>query len=172
MRKLSLPLVAAFALAAAINVSAARAEDITIAVAGPITGDLAEFGAQMKRGAEKAVADINKAGGVNGEQLKLEVGDDQCDPKQAVAVANDLVSKGVVFVAGHFCSGSSIPASAVYHEEGVLQITPASTNPKFTEDPAAAGWGTVFRTCGRDDQQGSFAGPWIAEHYKGKNVAI
>jgi branched-chain amino acid transport system substrate-binding protein len=172
MRKLSLPLVAAFAMAAAINVSAARAEDLTIAVAGPITGDLAEFGAQMKRGAEKAVADINKAGGVAGKQLKLEVGDDSCDPKQAVAVANDLVSKGVIFVAGHFCSGSSIPASAVYHEEGILQITPASTNPKFTEDPAAAGWGTVFRTCGRDDQQGTFAGGWLAEHYKGKKIAI
>jgi branched-chain amino acid transport system substrate-binding protein len=172
MRKLSLPLVAAFAMAAALNVSAARAEDLTIAVAGPITGDLAEFGAQMKRGAEKAVADINKAGGVAGKQLKLEVGDDACDPKQAVAVANDLVSKGVIFVAGHFCSGSSIPASAVYHEEGLLQITPASTNPKFTEDPAAAGWGTVFRTCGRDDQQGTFAGGWLAEHFKGKKVAI
>jgi branched-chain amino acid transport system substrate-binding protein len=172
MRKLSLPLVAAFAMAAAINASAARAEDITIAVAGPITGDLAEFGAQMKRGAEKAVADINKAGGVSGKQLKLEVGDDACDPKQAVAVANDLVSKGVVFVAGHFCSGSSIPASAVYHEEGILQITPASTNPKFTDDPAAASWGTVFRTCGRDDQQGTFAGGWLAEHYKGKKIAI
>ena len=152
---------------------AAKVPDvITIATAGPITGDLAEFGAQMKSGAEKAVADINAAGGVMGKQLKLEVGDDQCDPKQAVAVANDLVSKGVVFVAGHFCSGSSIPASAVYHEEGILQITPASTNPKFTEDPAAAGWKTVFRTCGRDDQQGSFAGPWIAEHFKGKNAAI
>ena len=171
MRKFALPLIAAAALAVTYGASSAMA-DITIATAGPITGDLAEFGAQMKSGAEQAVKDINAAGGVNGEQLKLEVGDDQCDPKQAVAVANDLVSKGVVFVAGHFCSGSSIPASAVYHEEGILQITPASTNPKFTEDPAAAGWGTVFRTCGRDDQQGAFAGPWIAEHFKGKNVAI
>src|SRR4030095_7465042 len=169
MRKLSLPLVAAFAMAAAINVSAARAEDLTIAVAGPITGDLAEFGAQMKRGAEKAVADINKAGGVAGKQIQLEVGDDACDPPQAAGVANELFGKKVVFVAGHFCSGSSIPASAVYHEEGILQITPASTNPKFTDDAAASGWNTLFRTCGRDDQQGSFAGPWIAEHYKGKN---
>jgi branched-chain amino acid transport system substrate-binding protein len=173
MRKFTLPLLAAAAVATALSVSPAKAADtITIATAGPISGDLAEFGAQMKRGAEMAVADINKAGGVLGKQLALEVGDDQCDPKQAVSVANDLVSKGVVFVAGHFCSGSSIPASAVYHEEGILQITPASTNPKFTEDPAAAGWDTVFRTCGRDDQQGSFAGAWIAEHFKGKNIAI
>ena len=168
MRKFAVSLIA---LAAALGAQSASA-DITIATAGPITGDLAEFGAQMQRGAEQAVADINAAGGVNGEQLKLEIGDDQCDPKQAVAVANDLVSKGVVFVAGHFCSGSSIPASAVYHEEGILQITPASTNPKFTDDPAAAGWGTVFRTCGRDDQQGDFAGKWLAANFAGKNVAV
>jgi branched-chain amino acid transport system substrate-binding protein len=109
---------------------------------------------------------------VNGEQLKLEIGDDQCDPKQAVQVANDLVKKGVVFVAGHFCSGSSIPASDIYAEEGILQMTPASTNPKFTEDPAAKGVKTIFRSCGRDDKQGSFAGPWLAKTYAGKNVAI
>jgi len=173
MRKLTLPWLAAAALATALNVSPVKAADtITIGMAGPLTGDLAEFGSQLKRGAEQAVADINKAGGVLGKQLTLEEGDDQCDPKQAPIVANDLVSKKVVFVAGHFCSGSSIPASAVYHEEGILQITPASTNPKFTDDAAASGWTSVFRTCGRDDQQGSFAGPWIAEHFKGKNVAI
>ena len=146
--------------------------DVTIAVAGPMTGDLASFGEQLRRGAEMAIADINAAGGVNGEQIKLEIGDDQCDPKQAVQVANDLVKKGVVFVAGHFCSGSSIPASEVYSEEGILQMTPASTNPKFTEDPAAKGIKTIFRSCGRDDKQGSFAGPWMAKTYGGKNVAI
>ena len=169
MQKVKFPLLAAAALATALSVTTAKAEDITIGMAGPITGDLAEFGAQLVRGAEKAVADLNKAGGVMGKQLKLEKGDDQCDPKQAPIVANDLVSKGVVFVAGHFCSGSSIPASSVYAEEGVLQITPASTNPKFTDEEPS---NTIFRTCGRDDQQGSFAGPWIAEHYKGKNIAI
>jgi branched-chain amino acid transport system substrate-binding protein len=146
--------------------------DVTIAVAGPMTGDLASFGEQLRRGAEMAVADINAAGGVNGEQIKLEIGDDQCDPKQAVQVANDLVKKGVAFVAGHFCSGSSIPASDIYAEEGILQMTPASTNPKFTEDPAAKGIKTIFRSCGRDDKQGSFAGPWLAKTYAGKNVAI
>jgi branched-chain amino acid transport system substrate-binding protein len=146
--------------------------DITIAVAGPMTGDLAAFGEQLRRGSEMAVKDINAAGGVNGEQVKLEIGDDQCDPKQARQVANDLAAKGVVFVAGHFCSGSSIPASEVYIEEGILQITPASTNPAFTEDPAAKGVKTIMRTCGRDDAQGVFAGPWLAKTYAGKNVAI
>jgi branched-chain amino acid transport system substrate-binding protein len=164
--------LAAVLAAGAFGVSSAKAEDLTIAVAGPMTGELAAFGEQLKRGAEKAVADINAKGGVLGKTLKLEIGDDQCDPKQAVQVANDLVKKEVAFVAGHFCSGSSIPASAVYSEEGIIQITPASTNPAFTEDMAAKGVNTVFRTCGRDDAQGVFAGPWLAKTYAGKAVAI
>ena len=74
----------------------------------------------------------------------------------------------MAFVAGHYCSGSSIPASKVYAEEGVLQISPACTNPRFTDE---GGWNT-FRVCGRDDQQGQVAGAYIAEHFKGKKVAI
>lgn len=170
MKKLALGL-SAVALGLGLGAASVQA-DITIATAGPMTGDYAAFGQQMERGAEAAVKDINAAGGVNGEQLKLEIGDDVCDPKQAVAVANDFVQKGVVFVAGHFCSGSSIPASDVYIEEGILQITPSSTNPAFTDGPAAEGVTTIFRTCGRDDQQGDFAGKWIAEHMGKKNIAI
>lgn len=158
--------------AAATPAAPAAEGDIIVAVAGPMTGDLAAFGEQLKRGAEKVVADINANGGVLGRQLKLEIGDDQCDPKQAVQVANDLVKKGVTFVAGHFCSGSSIPASDIYAEEGIVQITPASTNPDFTEVPASKGVKTIFRTCGRDDAQGIFAGPWLAKTYAGKKVAI
>jgi branched-chain amino acid transport system substrate-binding protein len=156
----------------ATPVSQARADEITIGVAGPMTGELAAFGEQLRRGSEMAVKDINAQGGVLGKQIKLAVGDDQCDPKQAVQVANDLVKQGVAFVAGHYCSGSSIPASDVYAEEGIVQMTPASTNPAFTEGPATKGVKTVFRTCGRDDKQGVFAGPWLAHTYAGKNVAI
>src|SRR5689334_4363051 len=166
MKKLILSGVA-LSFAAALNASTALA-DITIATVGPITGSLAALGEQYKRGAEMAVADINAAGGVNGEKLVLEIGDDACDPKQAVNVANQLASKGVKFVAGHFCSGSSIPASKVYEEEGILQITPASTNPKFTEE---GGW-NVARVCGRDDAQGKVAGAFLAKMYAGKKVAI
>jgi branched-chain amino acid transport system substrate-binding protein len=143
--------------------------DIAIATAGPMTGQYASFGQQMKAGAEQAVADINAAGGVNGEMLTLEIGDDACDPKQAVAVANQMVSKGVVFMAGHFCSGSSIPASKVYEEEGIVQISPASTNPKLTDE----GGPNVYRVCGRDDQQGMVAGAYLkGEAASGKKIAI
>ncbi|MCK8782844.1 branched-chain amino acid ABC transporter substrate-binding protein [Roseomonas sp. NAR14] len=141
---------------------------VRIAVAGPMTGQYAAFGAQMKAGAEQVVEDLNKAGGVLGQRIALEVGDDACDPRQAVSLANQLASRGVRMVAGHFCSGSSIPASKVYAEEGILQISPASTNPVFTDQ---GGWNT-FRTCGRDDQQGQVAGKYIAEHFRGKKVAI
>jgi len=85
-----------------------------------------------------------------------------------VAVANQLASKGVRLVAGHFCSGSSIPASNVYAEEDVLQISPASTNPKLTE----RGLANVFRVCGRDDQQGLVAGNFLADRFKGKTIAV
>ena len=107
----------------------------------------------MKNGAEQAVADINAAGGVLGKKLALEVGDDACDPKQARSVAEKIASTKIPFVAGHFCSSSSIPASEAYAEGNVLQITPASTNPLFTERKL---W-NVSRVCGRDDQQGLVA---------------
>jgi branched-chain amino acid transport system substrate-binding protein len=147
---------------------AAYAQDITVGVAGPLTGQYATFGQQFKNGAELAVADINAAGGVLGKKIKMVMEDDACDPKQARAVAEKLVGMKVPFVDGHFSSGSSIPASDVYAEAGVLQISPASTNPKLTE----RGMWNVFRICGRDDQQGAVAGKYLLAHYKGKNIAI
>ena len=118
--------LAVVALMTAGGIGQLRAQDIVVAIAGPITGSEATFGEQMRRGAEQAVADINAKGGVLGRKLVLETGDDACDPKQAVAVANQLASKKAVFVAGHYCSSSSIPASEVYAESGIVQISPAS----------------------------------------------
>lgn len=148
--------------------SAAFAQDLTIAVAGPMTGTESAFGRQMKNGADLAVADINAAGGVAGKKLALDAEDDACDPKQARSVAEKIAGAKIPFVAGHFCSSSSIPASEAYADGNVLQITPASTNPLFTERKL---W-NVARVCGRDDQQGLIAAQFIAKNYKGKNIAI
>jgi branched-chain amino acid transport system substrate-binding protein len=159
----------ALALGATLAFTAtARAQDITVAVAGPMTGGESPFGTQMKNGAELAVADLNAAGGVLGKKLALQVSDDACDPKQARSVAEKIAGAKIPFVAGHFCSSSSIPASEAYADGNVLQITPASTNPLFTERKL---W-NVARVCGRDDQQGLVAAAYIAKNFKGKNIAI
>ena len=155
-----------------LGIDAATAQEITIGMAGSITGSYPVLGEQMKRGASMAVADINAKGGVLGKKLALEIADDACDPKQAVAAANQLVEKKVVFVDGHLCSSCSILASAVYNEAGILQITPVSTNAALTDDAAKKGWTNVFRTSGRDDIQGKVAGSYLARHYKGKAVAV
>jgi branched-chain amino acid transport system substrate-binding protein len=160
------------ALAAALAVSGCGGGDdntTPVAVVGPITGQYASFGAQMKNGGEMAVADINEAGGVLGKKLDLSIGDDACDPKQAVAVANQMTAGGAKLVAGHYCSGSSIPASKVYADGDMVQISPASTNPTFTDDRAGP---NIYRVCGRDDQQGGIAGKYLAANFADKNIAF
>src|SRR5690242_9895233 len=145
-------------LAVGLAVAGSAQAQIKFGVAGPITGGSAAFGAQLKNGVEQAVADINAAGGIMGQKIVLaSPGDDRADPKEGVSVANKLAGEGVKFVIGHFNSGVSIPASEVYQENGMLQITPASTNPKVTD----RGMWNIFRTCGRDDQQGTVAGEYI-----------
>ena len=145
-----------------------HAQDIAIALAGPMTGPVASIGEQMKRGAETAAAAINEAGGVNGRKIKIVIEDDACDPKQAVAVANLIVGQQIKFVDGHACSGSSIPASDVYADNNILMMSPASSNPALTEK----GRPTIMRIYPRDDEQAAFIGPWIAQTYKGKKIAI
>jgi branched-chain amino acid transport system substrate-binding protein len=156
------------AAALAVATGSVAKADIVVGLAGPMTGGIAAFGEQLKRGGEKAVEDINAKGGVLGQKLHIEIGDDACDPKQAVSVANDLVSKKAVVVIGHFCSGSSIPASSVYAEANIVEISPASTNPQYTE----RGLKNVFRVCGRDDAQGPTMADYILSHFKGKVIAI
>lgn len=159
-------------LALSLSAGVAFADDITFAVVGPMTGQLATIGDQFKQGAEAAAKAINEKGGVLGRQIKLSIEDDVCDPKQAVSVANRIVANGIKFVDGHACSGSSIPASAVYAESGALMMSPASSNPVMTDDAAKKGWPTIMRLYTRDDAQGAFIGPWIAKKYAGKNVVI
>jgi len=138
-----------------------------VAIAGPMTGQYASAGDQIRKGAEMAIADINARGGVNGEKLKLEIGDDACDPKQAVAVANQMVNKKIIFMHGHWCSSSTIPASEVYVEANIPVVT-VSTNPKVTD----RGLKNIFAIAGRDDQQGQVAGAYLAEKFKGKKIAV
>ncbi|WP_192179099.1 branched-chain amino acid ABC transporter substrate-binding protein [Mesorhizobium amorphae] len=160
--------VLALTLTAVLSFSNLAKADLLIGVAGPVTGPNAAFGAQLQKGAQFAVDAINAAGGVNGEMIVLTVGDDASDPKQGISVANKFAADGVKFVVGHFNAGVSIPASDVYAENGIVQITPAATKPEFTE----RGLWNVFRTCGRDDQQSTVAGKYLVETFKDAKIAI
>src|SRR5471030_616158 len=141
---------------------------LKMGVIGPITGPNASFGAQLKNGADQAIEDINATGGILGQKITQSYGDDASDPKQGVSVANKLSADGVKFIVGPFNSGVTMPASLVYQENGILEITPSATNPQVTE----RGLWNIFRTCGRDDQQGAVAGAYIVKHFKGKKIAI
>jgi len=170
------------ALAAGLlTAGAAHADTLKIGVAGPLTGPNAAFGAQLQKGAEQAVADINAAGGVLGKQLEIELGDDVSDPKQGVSVANKFVGDGIKYVVGHFNSGVTMPASEVYRENGMLAVTPSATNVCVTDrklGPCGDNWKEaapdllMFRTCGRDDQQGGVAASFIVEKKPGVPVAV
>ncbi|HUL88628.1 MAG TPA: branched-chain amino acid ABC transporter substrate-binding protein [Pseudolabrys sp.] len=157
-----------FALSVAMVTAGTAAAQVKFGVGGPITGPSAATGAQMKNGVDQAAADINAAGGILGQKISVSYGDDVSDPKQGVSVANKFAADGVKFVIGHYNSGVTIPSSEVYQENGILQITPASTNPTVTERKM---W-NIFRVCGRDDQQGQVAGEYIVKHFKNKKIAI
>ena len=115
-----------------------------------------------------AVDHLNKIGGVLSQEIIAISLDDACEERPAKAVARQLVDEGVVFVAGHLCSGSSLAASKIYEDAGVLMISPASTNPKVTDE----GGPNVFRVIGRDDQQGTMAGDLLADEHSDANIAI
>lgn len=162
-------LVAALALALAGMASHTLAADtLKIGLAGPKTGPVAQYGDMEFIGAQMAIEQINKAGGVKGKQLEGVIYDDACDPKQAVAVANKIVNDGVKFVVGHLCSSSTQPASDIYEDEGILMVTPAATSPDITN----RGYKLIFRTIGLDNMQGPTAGKFIVEHVKPKIVAV
>ncbi len=155
-----------------LGAAARAASTITIGVAGPFTGDQAAFGDMLRNGVTLAAEEWNSKGGVSvgGKRMKVDIlwGDDRHDPREGISIAHKFVNSGVVGVVGHFNSSVSIPASTVYAEADVIQITPASTNPKLTEQ----GFKTVFRVCGRDDQQGRVAAEYIVGALKATHVAI
>ena len=147
---------------------AASAETVKVAIAGPITGAVAQYGDMQFTGGRMAVEMLNKSGTLGDYTLEAVEYDDACDPKQAVAVANRVVNDGVKFVVGHLCSDSTLPASDVYDDEGILMITPASTNPVITERNLEF----VMRTIGLDSDQGPTAARYIMEQVKPKRIAI
>ncbi len=144
-----------------------RAE-IIIGIAGPLSGNALAIGEQVEVGTLAAIDHLNKNGGLLGEEIIYTSMDDACEPRQAKAVARQLIDEGVVFVVGHSCSGCSLAVSKIYEEAGVIMISPASTNPKVTDE----GGPNVFRVIGRDDQQGTIAGDFLADKFNNNNIAI
>ncbi|RCS25854.1 branched-chain amino acid ABC transporter substrate-binding protein [Phyllobacterium salinisoli] len=142
--------------------------DITIGLIAPVTGPVAAYGIQVQNGTESAVEAINNAGGINGEKIVLKLVDDAGEPKQAVSAANQLVGEGVHFVVGPVLSGTSMPVSDIFEENGILMVTPTATAPALTN----RGLWNVFRTCGRDDQQAEIAADYVLKNLKDKRIAI
>lgn len=142
--------------------------DITIGLIAPLTGPVAAYGDQVKNGAQTAVDEINKNGGILGQKVVLELADDAGEPKQGVSAANKVVGEGIRFVVGPVTSGVAIPVSDALAENGVLMVTPTATAPDLTK----RGLTNVLRTCGRDDQQAEVAAKYVLEHFKDKRVAI
>ena len=139
-----------------------------IGVAGPMTGSRAWSGQQFQRGAELAVADVNAAGGVLGQQLKLIIGDDANDVLQAKAVARKFVSDQASLIVGHRSSDMTRAVTDIYAAANIIQITPSSTNPEITEQ----GIHGLFRVCGRDDQQAVLAGSYLKQFWAKQAIGI
>jgi branched-chain amino acid transport system substrate-binding protein len=156
------------ALGAAFGTASLAYAEILIGVPAPMTGGMSWIGEQGERGTALAVANLNAAGGVLGEPVRAVVVDDFCESDQAVAAAKKLVAEGVAVVAGHLCSGASIPASKVYAQAGTLMISPTSTNPTLTEQ----GFSNVFRVCGRDTLQSTMVGDYLVERWGDQDIAI
>ena len=123
---LALILSAGMALAFALTLPD---NSIKIALAGPASGPLAQYGQIQNTAAQLAIEDINNAGGINGQQLKAVIYDDACDPKQAISVAKKIANDNIQFVVGHVCSGATQAASKIYEAEGILMITSSASRP-------------------------------------------
>jgi branched-chain amino acid transport system substrate-binding protein len=142
--------------------------DITIGVAGPMSGQYALFGEQMVHGAQAAIDEINAKGGISGEQIKLNVGDDACDNRKAEAVAKGFVASGATIVIGHFCSNASLIGAKIYEAAGIPMISPSASLPNLAQ---GAGW-NVIRIASRDDIQAELAARRIARETPDAKVAL
>jgi len=164
------PIIAALGVAAGLAFSAgAHAQTIKIGVVGPTTGAVTQYGDMVREGVDTAVERINAAGGINGKKLETVVIDDGCEPKQGPVAANRVVNSKIGFVVGHVCSGATIAAADIYNNEGVVMVTPSATSPALTD---GKNYEFIFRTIGRDDQQGPAIAAYIATELKARTVAL
>ncbi|MGD8719887.1 MAG: branched-chain amino acid ABC transporter substrate-binding protein [Candidatus Zixiibacteriota bacterium] len=144
-------------------------ETIKIAIVTPLTGDGAVYGVPQKNAAEIAVNEINENGGLLGRKVELLPYDDKADPKEAVTIANKVVTlPGITGVVGHPNSGNAIPASKIYKESGLPYVVTSATNPEITRQ----GFENVFRFAPTDDMQGISAARFISETLGVDNVAV
>jgi branched-chain amino acid transport system substrate-binding protein len=158
----------AFLLATFVAFGAGDAHAETlVGLSTPLTGPYAWIGEPPTAGMQLAVADLNAAGGVLGEPLRLVIADDACDPEQAPLAARKLAGDGVAVVFGATCSGAALAAAPVLREAGIVRIEAAATNPRLTDEGEG-----VFRLVGRDDLQGDLAGDLLADHWVNKRIAI
>ncbi|ARP94078.1 branched-chain amino acid ABC transporter substrate-binding protein [Bordetella genomosp. 13] len=164
------PICAALAMVAGLSLSTgAQAQNIKIAVVGPTTGALTQYGDMVREGVETAIERVNAQGGINGKKLEAVLIDDGCEPKQGPVAANRVVNDKIGFVVGHVCSGATIAATEIYNNEGVVMVTPSATSPAVTD---GKNYEFIFRTIGRDDQQGPAAATFIAQKIKPKKVGV
>lgn len=160
---------AALGLAGAMLLPVAHAQNIKIAMVIPATGPVTQYGDMVKEGVTTAVEMANAAGGINGKKIELVPVDDACEPKQGPVAANRVVNAKIGYVVGPVCSGAAIAAVPIYNNEGVVAVTPSATSPALTE---GKNFQFIFRTIGRDDQQGPAAAKFIADKIKPKKVAV
>jgi branched-chain amino acid transport system substrate-binding protein len=168
---MKLKIVAAAAIALSTGMAFAQNAVVTIAHVGPTSGAIAHLGKDNENGAILAVEELNAAGVTIGGKkvtLKLMTEDDAADPKQGTAVAQKLADAKVSGVIGHLNSGTTIPASSIYSEAGIPQVSPSATNPKYTRQ----GFKTAFRLVADDTQLGGTLGKYAVKELKGKSIAV
>ncbi|MBI1889225.1 MAG: branched-chain amino acid ABC transporter substrate-binding protein [Burkholderiales bacterium] len=164
------PLAGAIVFALA---SSAFAQEVVVKLGhvAPMSGGQAHYGRDNANGAQMAIEELNAKGvTIGGKKVKFEalMEDDAADPKQGTAVAQKLVDAKVNGVIGHLNSGTTIPASKIYHDAGIPQISPSATNPKYTQQ----GFKTAFRVVANDAQLGGTLGKYAVKTLKGKSIAV
>jgi branched-chain amino acid transport system substrate-binding protein len=156
-----------------VSLSAPASAQLVVKIGhvGPLTGAIAHLGKDNELGAKLAIEDLNAKGiKIGGQTVKFELiaEDDGADPKQGTAAATKLVDAKVNGVIGHLNSGTTIPASKIYHDAGIVQISPSATNPKYTMQ----GFKTAFRVVANDGQLGGVMGRYAVKDLKAKSIAI